>query len=233
MVDGQSDARALAQVNLACGRILGSARSIVEAHRFGVPEGDHERPWTAAYMREAVSVYAEALPVWYQRAIASLYRQCTETMGVVSIPGALAEDWLIVRQHLVNASHAIEPYLAAQPEPAPSQRAASSEISDHEPVVVRVDRLAALTTSAGARRLEQAALAVQGEVGSGAAIRLDKEQMRLLRAVASGAAIAALAVEFSYSQRTMYRELSRLWKALGVPDRVQGIRRAATEGLLD
>ncbi len=39
VVDGQSEAQALAQVHLACGRIVGSARAIVEAHRFGVPEG--------------------------------------------------------------------------------------------------------------------------------------------------------------------------------------------------
>ena len=183
-------------------------------------------------MREAVSVYAEALPVWYQRDVASLYRQCAETMVEGSIPAALAEDWLIVRQHLANAGDAIERHLAAQYESAPSQPAAVEEIEEREPAVVRFDRLAALTTSAGASRLEQAALAVQGEVGR-AAVPLDDGQMRLLRAIASGAAIVDMAVEFGYSSRTMQRELARLWRALGVPDRVQGIRWAAAEGLLD
>ena len=233
MLGGESPGLELTQLHLACGRIVGSARSIVEAHGFGVPEGPHEHPWTQDYMREAVKVYAEALPVSYQRDVASLFRRSGETMAEVSIPAALAEDWLIVRQYLANASDALERQLAAQPESAPSQPASSPEIDDHEPVVVRFDRLAGLTTSAGARRLEQAALAVQGEIGGRADVPLDEEHLRLLRAVASGAAIADLAVEFGYSRRSMYRELAKLWRALGVSGRVQGVRKAAAKGLLD
>ena len=184
-------------------------------------------------MREAASVYAEALPVWYQNAVVSLYCQCADTMAEVSITGALDEDWTIVRQHLTNAVQAMKRHLAAQPESAPSEPAPLAEIEDREPVVVRFDLLAALTTSAGARRLEQAALAVQGEVGDRAAVSLDEEQMRLLRAVASGASIADLAVEFDYSQRSIFRELAALWKALGVSDRLQGVRKATAEGLID
>ena len=74
---------------------------------------------------------------------------------------------------------------------------------------------------------------MKGHVGGGAPSALDDEQMRLLRAVASGAAIADLAADLGYSQRSMYRALTALWRALGVPDRVQGIRRAAAEGLLN
>lgn len=217
MLGGESLSLPLTHLHLACGRIVSSARSIVEAHCFGVLEGPHGHPWTTDYMSEAVKVYAEALPVSYQRDVASLFRRSGETMAEVSIP----------------ASDALERQLAAQPESAPSQPATSPEIDDHEPVVVRFDRLAGLTTSAGARQLEQAALAVQGEVDGRAAVPLDEEHMRLLRAVASGAAIADLAVEFGYSRRSMYRELAKLWRALGVSGRVQGVRRAAAEGLLD
>ena len=184
-------------------------------------------------MGEAVSVYAEAFPVWYQHAVVSLLRQCVDTMAEVSIPGALDEDWMIVRQHSGNACDAMERLLAVQPGSAPSETAALGGIGDREPEVVRFDRLAALTTRAGASRLERAALAVQDEVGGRATVPLDYEQMQLLRAVASGAAIADLAVEFGYSSRTMQRRLVALWTALGVRDRTQGIRKAASEGLLD
>ena len=184
-------------------------------------------------MREATSVYAEALPAWYQIAVVSLYRQCSDTMAEVSITGALDEDWTIVRQHLINAVQAMERHLAAQPESARSEPAALAEIGDHEPVVVRFDRLAALTTSAGAHRLKQAALAVQGEVSGRTAVPLNEGQTRLLKAVSSGVAVADLTVEFGYSERSLYRELAALWKALGVPDRLQAIRKAAAEGLLD
>ena len=62
---------------------------------------------------------------------------------------------------------------------------------------------------------------------------LDDAQRQLLNAVASGAAIVELAAEFGYSRSSMYRELSKLWRALGVTDRVHAIRKAAEEGLLD
>ena len=233
MVDGQSEAQASAQLHLACGRVLGSARAIAQAHRFGVPEGPHRHPWTVAYLREAVGIYAESLPVSYQRHIVSLFRQCISTMASRSIPSTLAEDWLIVNQHLTNAGDSMAQLLAAQPEPAGDESTDRLDIEDHEPPVVRFDRLAALTTTSGARRLEQAALAVQGHVGSRVIASLDGEQRRLLRAVASGASVADVAADLGYSPRSAYRALTKLWRDLGVPNRAQGIRKATAEGLLD
>ena len=233
MVEGQPEAQTSAQLHLACGRIVGSARAIVQAHRFGVPEGPHAQPWTVAYMRDAVSIYAEALPVSYQHDIVSLFRQCVDTMVSRSILSTLAEDWLIVNEHLTNAGDSMAQLLIAQREPARSECADLLDIDDHEPPVVRFDRLAALTTTAGARRLEQAALAVQGHVGSRITASLAGEQRRLLSAVASGASVADIAAELGYSRRSAYRALAKLWRDLGVPNRVQGIRRAAAEGLLD
>ena len=233
MVDGRSDAKASAQLHLVCGRIVGSARAIAQAHRFGVPEGPHEQPWTVAYLREAVGIYAELLPVSYQRLIVSLFRQCVDTMASRSIPSMLAEDWLIVNQHLADAGESMAQLLATQPEPAGGESADLLDIDDHDPPVVRFDRLAALTTTAGVSRLEQAALAVQGHVGIGVAASLDGEQRRLLRAVASGASVADIAAELGYSRRSANRALANLWQDLGVPNRAQGIHRATAEGLLD
>ena len=65
----------LARVHLACGRIVGGARAIADAHRFGVREGPHYRLWEAEYHAEAVRVYGESLPVSYQRDIASLFHR--------------------------------------------------------------------------------------------------------------------------------------------------------------
>jgi DNA-binding NarL/FixJ family response regulator len=70
-------------------------------------------------------------------------------------------------------------------------------------------------------------------VGRASALALDGDQQRLLQGVASGAAIVDLAEEFGYSRSSMYRELSKLWRALGVSDRAHAIRKAAEEGLLD
>ena len=231
MSDGQRS-RAAARVHLACGRVAGGARAIAEAHSFGVPEGPHDRLWTAEYHADVVGIYAETLPASYQRDIASLFGHSAEAMGAYNIPASLAEDWLIVTAYLRHASEAIMARLKTEPAQQP-QTPNGLAIDDRTPMVIRFDRLAALVSKEGARRLERAALAAQRHVGAPSALVLGDEQRRLLRGVASGTAIVDLAEELGYSRRSMYRELSKLWQALGVPDRAHGLRKAAAEGLLD
>ena len=224
----------MARVHLACGRIVGGARAIAEAHRFGVAEGPHYRLWDAQYHAEAVRVYGESLPGSYQRDIASLFHHSAETMAAQTIPAVLAGDWVIVTGYMRSASAAIMDWLASQPAEPPTPGVVESpQIDDRTPLVIRFDRLAELAASEGARRLEQAAVAVQHHMGAPSALALDESQQRLLKAVASGAAIVDLAEELGYSRSSMYRELSKLWNALGVPDRAQAMRKATAEGLLD
>ena len=224
---------ATARVHLACGRVAGGARAIAEAHRFGVSEGPHKELWTAEYHADAVSVYGELLPASYQRDIASLFGDSADAMGEYTIPAALAEDWLIVSGHLRHASETIMAWLESQPDEPPRQTVDGLAIDDRIPMLIRFDRLAALASHEGACRLERAAVAVQRYVGTPSALVLGDDQRRLLRGVASGTAIIDLAEELGYSRRSMYRELSKLWQALGVPDRVHGLRKAEAEGLLD
>lgn len=222
------------QLHLACGRIASGARAVAEAHRFGVPEGPHDELWTAEYHREAVHVYGDSLPRSYQRDIASLFSHGVDTLAEMTSPTLLAEDCLIAGGYMRNACAAIVSWLDAEPgrfeAPEPAE---PPEIDDHTPVVIHFDRLAALATRAGAGRLEQAAVAVQHHVGAPPAPALDNDQQRLLQGVASGRPIVDLAAEFGYSRSSLYRELSKLWKALGVSDRTHAIRKAAEEGLLD
>ena len=224
--------QATARVHLACGRVAGGARAIAEAHIFGIPEGPHQRLWTAEYHADVVGIYAESLPGSYQRDIASLFGDSAEAMDAYTIPASLAEDWLIVTGYLRHSSEAIMARLNAEPAHQP-QTPNGLEIDGRTPMVIRFDRLAARASHEGACRLERAALAAQRYVGAPSALVLGDEQRRLLRGVASGTAIVDLAEELGYSRRSMYRELSKLWQALGVPDRAQGLRRAAAEGLLD
>ena len=42
-----------------------------------------------------------------------------------------------------------------------------------------------------------------------------------------------MAKEFNCSSRSMQRELNKLWKALGVADRTEGMQKAVEEGLVD
>ena len=62
---------------------------------------------------------------------------------------------------------------------------------------------------------------------------LDDDQLSLLRKLASGVSIHAVARELGYSDRSIYRAIRSLCRTLGVKNRVQAIRKAAEEGLLD
>ena len=224
----------LTRVHLACGRIAGGARAITDAHGFGVPEGPHHRLWEAEYHAEAVRVYGESLPAPYQRDIASLFHHSADTMATQTIQAELAEDWVIVAGYMRNASAAIMGWLSSERAGAATPDVGESPvIDDRTPMVIRFDRLAALASREGACRLERAASTVQRHVSAPSARALDDAQRRLLEGVASGAAIVDLADELGYSRSSMYRELSKLWKTLGVSDRGEATRKAAAEGLLD
>lgn len=225
---------ATSRVELACRRIAGLARVIVEAYGFGKSEGPHERPWTAEYHRAAVDVYGKSLPWSYQRDIAALFRQSAETMDELSIPSALAEDWVIVIKYLRGASAAIDRWLSAEESRLlESETADLIAVEDHTPVFVHFDELAELTTAEGAKRLERAALAVQSHMENLSSTELSDYEQHLLEAVASGMKIDEMAIQFHSSPRSMQRELNKLWKALGVHDRTEGMHKAVEKGLVD
>jgi hypothetical protein len=207
---------------------------MARAYDFNVSPGPHDEPWTAAYHRDAVGLYAEALPPSYQVDIESLFRHCAESMDQGSIPASLAGEWVIVRSYLANAADSIAEMLEGgnlrPPEPVSG---GGVDTSEEPPPVVRYDRLAALTTQAGALRLESAASAVQTHTAGGPGPELDDDQRRLLEGVSAGLSVSELAAQFGYSRRSIFRELSRLWDALGVPDRARGLRKAEEQGLLE
>ena len=62
---------------------------------------------------------------------------------------------------------------------------------------------------------------------------LDERELELLKRLAAGVAIADIAAEMGYSERSVYRALANLWKKLGVPGRNEGVQKAASVGLLD
>lgn len=232
---GSAEDRSRALVRVACGRIAGSARAIVEAHELGVTEGPHELLWNAEYQREAVRIYATFLPVSYQLCVGELFRYSSEVMAGETIPGHLAEDWTILRSYMNAVSAAMSEHYAVPPsqmlEPdVPLSR--EPAVSESLPMVIRFDLLARLTTSEGARRLERAATAVRDQMRAPLPV-LDDDERQLLIRLTAGTAIVDIAAEMGYSERSMYRSLARLWDKLGVRGRKEGLRRAAEGGLLD
>ena len=207
---------------------------MLEAYRFGVPEGPHRVPWTAEYHREAVRIYGESLPWSYQRDVARLFRDSLTAMAGCSIPSDLAEDWTIATAYMSEAAAAIEDWLASsEPEPGRSEPAMSPELTTANPRVVHWDALAGLTTVDGTRRMKGACVAVKLHFEVEAPLSLEASERLMLERLISGAAIADVASELGYSERSMYRELSRLWNKLGVSGRSAGLRKAIAEGLLD
>ena len=224
----------LARVRLACGLMAGGVDAILEAYRFGVPEGPDCEPWTAEYHREAVHVYSESLPLSYQRDVALLFRDSERAMSTRSIPSVLAGDWAIVAAYLREAADSIEDWLASdEPRPRRSGPARAPELTANTPKVVHWDALAALTTQDSTRRLKSACVAVKRYFDAKAPRSLQASELLMLQRLASGRTIGDVASEMGYSERSMYRELSKLWDKLGVSGRTAGLHKATAEGLID
>ncbi len=222
------------QVGLACGKIVDVATGILEAHRFGVDEGIHERPWSAAFHLDALEVYAGALPDSHRQKILRLFEECVPTMTDYLIPAWLAEDWLIVLEYLRQAVNAMQGLRAES-----DVRGAEPEdwwlvpVDGPTPRVIRFDLLAQLTTTPGAQRLLEAAGAVTQHLQAQLQVTLDEQEVRLLVALAAGARVSELAEQLHYSERSIYRLMSVVWSKLGAADRRDGLRIAAARGLLD
>jgi DNA-binding CsgD family transcriptional regulator len=233
VVRNEGQHRSLARVRLACGRVAGGAQAISEAYSFGVSEGSTGEPWTAAYHRAAVHVYAQSLPRSYQKRIGSLFIQGVEAMDALDVPTKLVEDCFIIMSYFRNASSAIAGWLAADGSRSHGAGKTPSIDDERPPRVIHYDGLAVLTTVDGVRRLERAAIAVQRHIGAPSAAILDDQQHELLNKLAGGAAIVDIAADLGYSERTIYRNLRRLYRALGVADRMQAVHKVAAEGGLD
>ena len=231
--DSVFDQSTSSKVRLACGRIVAGAEAILQAHSFGVLEGAHRRPWTLSYHAEAVHVYSVSLPLPYQRNVMELFGHVANAMDEPLIPGRLAEDWAIVTRYLRSACESIQMLIESHSAELRDQPAPPLEGDVHPPTVIHYDDLARLTTRDGAQRLRQAACAVMHHVDTVSLPVLDDLEMRLLKRVSDGVRIADVGRELGYSQRSIYRALSRLWDKLGVPSREEGLRKAAEAGLLD
>jgi len=129
------------------------------------------------------------------------------------------EDWLASGESQLRRS---EPEVSAE-----------LELMADIPRVVHWDALAGLTTQDGIRRLKNACVAVKQYFDAEVPPSLEASERLMLERLASGAAIADVAAELGYSERSMYRELSKLWDKLGVSGRAAGVHKATAEGLID
>lgn len=207
---------------------------MLEAYRFGAAEGPHPVPWTADFHRDAVHIFAESLPSSYQRDVARLFRDAQDALAGQSISSDLAEDWAIVTAYIREAADSIEDWLvSAEAAPSRLDPAPAPKMTGRGVSVIHYDALAGLTTSAGVRRLELAAVTVKHYFEESMPMSLGSSERQVLRRLVAGVPIADVASEFGHSERSMYRALSRIWSKLGVSGRAAGLRKATSEGLID
>ena len=178
-------------------------------------------------------VYSESLPWSYQRDIAKLFRDCLRAMAGCLIPSELAGDWAIVTAYMREAADSIEDWLASgEPRLDRSGLAVSPELMSNIPRVVHWDTLASLTTRDGTRRLQRACVAVKQHFDAEAPRSLEASERLMLDKLAHGTPIADTAAEMGYSERSMYRELAKLWDKLEVSGRTEGLHKATIQGLI-
>ena len=236
MTNVWTEAEQRARVRVACDRIAGAAAAVLVAHRLGTAEGPHVQPWTLGYARDAMQIYAESLPLWYQNDIAELFDRSARIMDGCTIPAPLSADWVIVTDYMVSARSASLEWFASlelKPHRRPSNPSRTAGRQADPPPMIRFDDLARLTTSDGARRLERAAINVHKHMEAPDPQILDERELELLKRAADGATIADLAAAMGYSERSAFRMLASLWKKLGVRDRNEGVRKAVEAGLLN
>lgn len=233
-VGDESSGRALAPVRVVCDGIAAVTGAMLDAYRFGTAAGAHTELWRAGFHREAVHIFGESLPPSYQRNVARLFRDAEHAMAALSIPADLAEDWAIVAAYAREAAASIEDWLvsaeAKAKHPAPARTPA---LTGKAPSVVHYDALARLSTKAGAQRMELAAATLLRYLDESMSKPLNDGERQVLRRLVAGVPVADVAAELGHSERSMYRELSRLWTKLGVADRSTGIRKVLSEGLID
>jgi len=159
-----------------------------------------------------------------------VFLACSLTMEEHAIPGSLGGDWQIVLSYLTNSSDAIAAELDFERFPVWEDPTGSHDPTT--PAVVRFDLLASLTSSEGVRRLSDAGNNVAHHLSADveSPSPLSDLQLDVLRDLADGVRVIDIAVARGFSTRSLYRELSLIWEALGVANKQQGIALAAENG---
>ena len=228
MGDKGIDGHTLEVATLYAGRVAGYAAELETAHELGARPGGHHKPWSIEYQREAVPIYLSTMSITYLRDLAANFSRAADVLERWA-PGP-SGAWGIVATYLRSSDQAINEH----PSPAPRSPEPGDilSIAPSTPSAMRFDLLATLVSAEGAARLRRAGNEVVYDVETSARPELTVSQRALLIEIGAGATAAELAEAHGWSERTIYREMSRIWAALGASNRVEGLLRAKDLGLL-
>lgn len=201
-------------------RISRFGESLHEAHLFGVEPGGI-LPWTIDYQRAAFELYLPHLSETYLSQLGSVFAEAAG--AAAALDGADAE---VVTRYLETCSLAITEGLG----PTRTSDTTDFTLNDRTPAVMPFTDIAALVARTGAIRLMEAGRAVHELADTPADAPVSPEELGWLQRLAHGIRIIDLAAETNYSERSMYRHLSDLWRRLGVRNRQEAIVLAAHKG---
>lgn len=211
---------------IAC-RIRRFAEAIQQAHHFGIGPGEEQEPWTVEFQRQAVPVYAKALPWDYLLGLASGFTDGADLMVELSGPRTAATEWVRMQAYLRAAAKAIRDDAPPLVDAAPRS---ADEIEATTPPVMPFDHLARMIHPDGAASLRQIGAAIERCCDGVDDCPLTDQELEWMRQLVDGARSIDVATASGYSERSFYRALSDLWERLGVDSRQEGLVLVAASG---
>jgi len=189
--------------------------------------GEVGEPWTLEFQREAVGVYASALPWEYLVGLANGFKDAADLMVTVAGPKTAATEWGRMQQYLRSAAKAIGEHAPAD---TASVRRRAEELAPTTPPVMPFDKIARLINRDGAEALQAIGAAIERCCGEVDDCPLTDQELEWMRCIVAGDRSIDIAESAGYSERSFYRALSDLWERLGVDDRIEAIALVVDRG---
>lgn len=217
----------VAAIGVVACRIRRFAEAVQQAHEFGLGPGTASEPWTVEFQRQAVPVYASALPWDYLVGLAGGFENAADLMVTVAGPKTAALEWSRMQQYLRSAAKAI--FEKAPSETAPLLRRAE-DLDPVTPPVMPFDKIARLIDCEGAEQLRLTGAAIERCCGDIDDCPLTDQELEWMRRMLLGDRSIDIAHDAGYSERSFYRALSELWDRLDVDNRNEAIALAVDRG---
>jgi DNA-binding CsgD family transcriptional regulator len=205
---------------VAAGRIRRFAEAVAQGHSFGIGPGTHDEPWTIDFQRQAVAIYAKALPWEYLTGLAASFEDCANLMVTVAGPKTAAVEWGRMQQYLRSAATAIN---EQAPTTKPAESMTAADIAPITPPVMPFHLLAEAISTNEIADLRETGATIEGCAGGLDECPLTDQEIDWIRRMINGDRVIDIATASGYSERALYRALNELWDRLGVDNRNEAI----------
>lgn len=171
--------------------------------------------------------YAFAFPSKWRVWLSSTLLDRSRSMVSLGAPSGTEDAWLILAQYKFAYGSALssthEPPIAVDAFPF------SADHARVFPLLIVASRI----SHRGAQRMVEAADTVEAALPRASPSPLNCEEARWVRALIRGDRTIDVAIANGRSERSLYRDLDRIWKRIGAASRSEGIAICAREGWVD